>query len=149
MGTSRVGPSGFNSASAVSTNFVFLEERVEQMKPQFSGIDDGPMPDSTLVPSPSGASAVPSKRTRARRAKSPARKTALGHAHALSDDQHAHGLMAEKYYTVEEVADILNVSPRTVRRWVRTKVLKSYKFGVARRIASSGLQALIARSCDI
>jgi excisionase family DNA binding protein len=107
------------------------------------------MPDSTPVASQSGESAVPPKRARAHRAKPPARKTALGYAHTLSDDRHANGSMDEKYYTVEEVADILNVSPRTVRRWVRTKVLKSYKFGAARRIASSGLQALIARSCDI
>jgi excisionase family DNA binding protein len=130
-----------------STSFTFLEERVEKMKSRFSGFDEGP--DPTRVPSQRGASAVPSKRARACRAKSPTRKTALGYAHALSVDQHANGSTDEKYYTVEEVADILNVSPRTVRRWVRSKVVESYKFGAARRIASSGLQALIARSFDI
>ena len=119
------------------------------MKPQFSGFDDGPVPDSTPVPSPSGASAVPSKQARPHRPKPPARKMALGYAHTLSGDQHAHGSADEKYYTVEEVADILNVSQRTVRRMIRKKVLKSYKFGAARRIASSDLQALIARCCDI
>ncbi len=88
------------------------------MKLRFSGFDDGPVPDSTPVPS-------------------------------LSGDQHAKGSTNEKYYTVEEVAGILNVSPRTVRRMIRKKVIKSYKFGAARRIASSDLQALIARCCDI
>jgi excisionase family DNA binding protein len=127
---------------------VFLEERVEQMKPQFSGIDDGPVPDSTPAPSPSGASAVPSKWARPHRAKPPVRK-ALGYAHIISGDQHAKGSTDEKYYTVEGVADILNVSPRTVRRLIRKKVLKSYKFGTARRIASSDFQALIALCCDI
>jgi len=67
-----------------------------------------------------------------------------GNAHTLSDDRREKGSTDEKYYTVEEVADILNVSPRTVRRWIRNKVIKSYKFGTARRIASSDLQALIA-----
>lgn len=119
------------------------------MKPQFSGFYDGPVPDSTPVPSPSGASAVPSKRARAHRAKPPARKMALGYAHTLSDDRRAKGSTDEKYYMVEEVADILNVSPRTVRRMIRNKAIKSYKFGAARRIASSDLQALIARCCDI
>jgi excisionase family DNA binding protein len=119
------------------------------MKSRFSGFDEGPIPDPTPVPSQRGASAVPSKRARACRAKCPARMTALGNAHRLSDDQRAKGSMDEKYYTVEEVADILNVSPRTVRRWIRHKVIKSYKFGAARRIASSDLQALIARCCDI
>jgi excisionase family DNA binding protein len=128
---------------------MFLEEKVETMKPRFSGFDDGPVPDSTPVASQWGESAVPPKRARAHRAKPPAGKTALGYAHTLSDDRRAKGSMDEKYYTVEEVADILNVSARTVRRWVRSKVVKSYKFGAARRIASSGLQALIARSCDI
>jgi excisionase family DNA binding protein len=108
-----------------------------------------PYSDPTPVPSQRGASAVLSKRARACRAKSPARKTALGYAHALSVDQHANASTDEKYYTVEEVPDILNVSPRTVRRWIRHKVIKSYKFGAARRIASSDLQALIARCCDI
>ena len=120
------------------------------MKPQFSGFDDGPVPASTPAPSPSGASAVPSKRACAHRAKPPARKTARGYAPTLSGDQRAHGSADEKYYTVEEMAGILNVSPRTVRRWVRSKVVEFYyKFGAARRIPSSSLQALIARSRDI
>jgi excisionase family DNA binding protein len=119
------------------------------MKLRFSGFDEGPVSDPTPVPSQWGESTVPSKRARAHRAKRPARKTPLGNARTLSDDQSANGSKDEKYYTVQEVADILNVSPRTVRRWVRSKVVESYKFGAARRIASSGLQALIARSCDI
>jgi len=111
-------------------------------------MNDGPVPDSTPVPSPSGASAAPSKRACPHRAK-PFARTALGYAHMISGDQHAKGSTDEKYYTVEQVADILNVSPRTVRRWVRSKVIASYKFGAARRIPSSALQALIARSRDI
>jgi excisionase family DNA binding protein len=119
------------------------------MKPRISGFNDSSVPDSTPASSPSGASAVPSKRARAHCAKSPARKMALGSTPPLSDGRQANVPVDEKYYTVEEVAGILNVSPRTVRRWLRTKVLKSYKFGAARRIPSSALQALIARSCDL
>ena len=119
------------------------------MKSRFSGFDEGPVSDPTPVPSQWRGSTVPSKRARA-----PPRQASCqedgprqcAHAERRSEREWVED---EKYYTVEEVADILNVSPRTVRRWVRSKVVKSYKFGAARRIASSGLQALIARSCDI
>jgi excisionase family DNA binding protein len=91
------------------------------------------------------------KRARAHRGKPPARRTtaAFGSARPLSDDRQANGSADEKYYTVEEVAGLLNVSSRTVRRWVRTKLVESYKFGTARGIGSSGLKTLVARCRDI
>jgi excisionase family DNA binding protein len=121
------------------------------MKPRFSGLDDGSLRDSTPAPSQCGASAVAVKRARAKRATPPARRTtaAFGSAHPLSDGEQANGSTDVKYYTVEEIADLLNVSSRTVRRWVRSKLVESYKFGASRRIGSSGLQALIARCRDI
>jgi hypothetical protein len=66
---------------------MFLEERVETMKPRFSGFDDGPLPDSTPVASHRGESTVLLKRPRAHGGKRPAGKTtALVNAHTLSGD---------------------------------------------------------------
>ena len=35
----------------------------------------------------------------------------------------------EKLLTVSDVAELLDVSDRTVRNWVQTGVLKAYRFG--------------------
>ena len=48
-----------------------------------------------------------------------------------------------RFYTVSQVAQMLSVSPRTVRRWIEDKKLVAHKFGGAVRIAESDLQAFI------
>ena len=53
-----------------------------------------------------------------------------------------------KFYTVDQVAEDLNVSPRSVRRWIKRKTLVAHHFGAAVRIAESDLKAFIARQRD-
>ena len=40
-----------------------------------------------------------------------------------------------KFYTVQEVADSLNVHPNTIRNWINSGDLNSYKLGNALRIS--------------
>lgn len=41
----------------------------------------------------------------------------------------AQGHASERFLTLDQAAEYLNVSPRTVRRYVRDRRLKSYLFG--------------------
>jgi excisionase family DNA binding protein len=66
-------------------------------------------------------------------------------AHTRSIDRNAGSLAEEKFFTVEEVADFLNVCTRTVRRWIERGELVAHRFGTAVRIAESDLRAFIAR----
>lgn len=51
--------------------------------------------------------------------------------------------MEEKFYTVDEVAQMLKVRRQTVYRWMRENNLRWYQVGGHRRIAASDLQAFI------
>jgi excisionase family DNA binding protein len=51
--------------------------------------------------------------------------------------------MMEKLYTVEQAADMLQVTPRTVRHWLQTKQLKGFMAGRFWRIKESDLQAFL------
>jgi excisionase family DNA binding protein len=54
----------------------------------------------------------------------------------------------DEWLTPAEVADELNVSPTTVRRWIRTEELNAYRFGTGRpqqRITRSDLDAFTAK----
>jgi excisionase family DNA binding protein len=53
-----------------------------------------------------------------------------------------------KFYTVDQVADALGVSVRTVRRWITRGELIAHHFGNAVRIAERDLKAFIARKRD-
>ena len=37
--------------------------------------------------------------------------------------------VAKGFVSIAEVADLLDVHPRTVRRWIRTKELLAHRFG--------------------
>ena len=50
-----------------------------------------------------------------------------------------------KYLTIDQVATGLCVSPRTVRRWIRSRQLIIYRIGRSVRIAPSDLDAFLAR----
>jgi excisionase family DNA binding protein len=50
-----------------------------------------------------------------------------------------------KFYSIDEVAELLGVSPRTVRRAIERKELIAHKLGRAVRIAETDLKAFIAR----
>jgi excisionase family DNA binding protein len=53
-----------------------------------------------------------------------------------------------KFSTIDDVADLLGVSTRTVRRSIDRKQLVAHKFGRAVRIAESDLRAFIATHRD-
>lgn len=54
----------------------------------------------------------------------------------------------QTFVTVDQVADALNVSPRSVRRWIKTGRLIAHRFGGAVRIASADLAAFLAAHRD-
>jgi excisionase family DNA binding protein len=50
-----------------------------------------------------------------------------------------------KFFTIPEVAECLNVSTRTVRRWIKRGELIAHRLGGVVRIAESDLRAFLAR----
>ena len=50
-----------------------------------------------------------------------------------------------RFYTVSEVATLLAVSTRTIRRWVTTCELLAHKFGRQVRISETDLRAFLER----
>jgi len=52
----------------------------------------------------------------------------------------------EKYYTIEEVAEMLKVVYMTVYRWVRQGKLKAFRVGKKYMIKKSDIEALIEQS---
>jgi putative molybdopterin biosynthesis protein len=51
-----------------------------------------------------------------------------------------------KFYTVQEVADSLNVHPNTIRNWVNSGELKSYKLGNTLRISKEDLEKFLEKN---
>ena len=51
---------------------------------------------------------------------------------------------AQKFFTIDQVADALNVSGRTVRRWIKDGKLVAHRFGVAVRIGADDFAAFVA-----
>jgi excisionase family DNA binding protein len=51
---------------------------------------------------------------------------------------------AQKFFTIDQVADALSVSTRTVRRWIKDGDLVAHRFGVAVRIAANDFAAFVA-----
>jgi excisionase family DNA binding protein len=49
-----------------------------------------------------------------------------------------------RFITIAEVAERLDVSTRTVRRWIKSGDLLVHRFGVVVRIAKGDLQAFLA-----
>jgi excisionase family DNA binding protein len=54
-----------------------------------------------------------------------------------------------KFFTIPEVAECLNVSTRTVRRWIKRGELIAHRPGGVVRIAESDLGAFLARYREI
>lgn len=52
----------------------------------------------------------------------------------------------EKYYTLEEIAEILRVAYMTVYRWVRSGKLKAVKAGKQYRVRSTELDKFLEQS---
>jgi excisionase family DNA binding protein len=53
-----------------------------------------------------------------------------------------------KFYTVEQVAGALEVSLRTVRRWIALDLLRVHRFGRTVRISEADLSAFLATHRD-
>lgn len=51
--------------------------------------------------------------------------------------------MTDKYYTLQEVAEIIKVSYLTVYRWVQAGKITTHRVGKQYRIAHSDLQQII------
>lgn len=51
----------------------------------------------------------------------------------------------ERFFTIQEIAEALGVSERTVRRWVSDGSLSAHRFGRTVRILESELKAFIGR----
>jgi excisionase family DNA binding protein len=51
-----------------------------------------------------------------------------------------------RFYTVAQIADMLTVSPRTVRRWIGAGELLAHKFGRQVRVSEIDLKAFLALS---
>ena len=52
----------------------------------------------------------------------------------------------ERWYTPEEIADKLRISPKTVRNYLRAKKLGGIKFGKTWRVSDADLQEFIRRA---
>ena len=49
-----------------------------------------------------------------------------------------------KFFTTDQIAECLDVSPRTVRRWIKSGDLPVHRFGAAARISEVDLRAFLA-----
>jgi excisionase family DNA binding protein len=56
------------------------------------------------------------------------------------------GVFKMKFYTVQEVADSLNVHPNTIRNWINSGDLKSYKLGNTLRISKEDLEKFLEKN---
>jgi excisionase family DNA binding protein len=50
-----------------------------------------------------------------------------------------------KFYTVQEIADALDVAPRTVSRWIERRELIAHGLGRLVRVADDDLRIFLAR----
>jgi excisionase family DNA binding protein len=53
--------------------------------------------------------------------------------------------MPEAFFQIRDVADALDVSTRSVRRWIDARLLKVHRFGRSVRISDSSLKAFLAK----
>jgi len=50
-----------------------------------------------------------------------------------------------KFFTIGQIAELLEVSTRTVRRWIDAELLVAHRFGGVVRIAAQDLRAFLAQ----
>jgi excisionase family DNA binding protein len=50
-----------------------------------------------------------------------------------------------KFFTIGQIAELLEVSTRTVRRWIGAELLVAHRFGGVVRIAAHDLRAFLAQ----
>lgn len=52
-------------------------------------------------------------------------------------------MIQDKLYTADQAAELLGVSPWTIRRWVREGQLRAFRVGRLVRIAASDMDAML------
>lgn len=52
----------------------------------------------------------------------------------------------EKYYTADEVGEKLNVTPKTIRDWIKSGKLHAFRFGNVYRISEKDINDFIEKS---
>ena len=62
----------------------------------------------------------------------------------VADGRHHHGRALPKYYAIQTVAEALDVSPRTVRRWIANGNLIAHRVDRVVRITDADLRAFLA-----
>jgi excisionase family DNA binding protein len=65
------------------------------------------------------------------------RATQRNHARGPTDDE-------IKFFSIADVAELVQVAPRTVRRWIKARELVAYKVGGIVRIADRDLRLFLA-----
>jgi excisionase family DNA binding protein len=55
---------------------------------------------------------------------------------------------AQTFFTVDQIADALQVNARTVRRWIEKKFLIAYRIAGVLRIGEGDFQAFLAAHRD-
>jgi excisionase family DNA binding protein len=65
--------------------------------------------------------------------------------HGGADDAYAG---PDRFYSISEVAELVGVVTRTVRRWIDDKLLVAHRIGRVLRIAEADLQAFFAAHRD-
>ena len=55
---------------------------------------------------------------------------------------------AQTYFTVDQIADALQVNARTVRRWIEKKLLIAHRIAGVLRIADGDFRAFLAAHRD-
>ena len=61
-----------------------------------------------------------------------------------TNDKGGTGAALPRFFTIGDVANFLEVSSRTVRRWIKTGALRVHRFGSAVRISEADVLAFIA-----
>ena len=68
-----------------------------------------------------------------------------GRGRGIADDANTGGRdKISRFFSIAEVAELLSVSTRTVRRWIEKKLLASHVVGAIVRIGEGDLQAFLA-----
>jgi len=53
-----------------------------------------------------------------------------------------------RYYTIDDIANNLRVSPRTAQRWIKARRLRAHRFGRTVRVAEEDLIAFLKNRQD-
>ena len=55
-------------------------------------------------------------------------------------------LLSRKYYTTKELAELFNVTPLTIRHWIKDGKLRAFKMGSRYRVSTPSLVVFLKKS---